>query len=151
MEKSNKKKKESKKPDDIKTKPDKTGEAAYTYDFVDSLVFTEDIEKLLSQINSTYNDLQERQKKLISEIITSKLYSSRYITPKLRDFTFRIIRKNGLSFVSDEMYDYCVSSGNALTQKEIGARNGRTEASVSRTLRNFQISLNDLIQSSTTG
>ena len=84
-------------------------------------------DEILRQIENAFTGLQERQKSLLSDLITSKLCPIILETLKEKNF----------SFVSSKMIERYISTGTVLSQKEIGVMYGKAEASICRTYKEF--------------
>lgn len=85
----------------------------------------EDKEELLDKMEKTFNSLQERQKPIVSDIMTIKLWLH------LEE------REKKYSFISKDVIKEWKKSGAFPTQRKIAEENERNEASVSRTVREF--------------
>lgn len=86
----------------------------------------EDKEELLDKIEKTFNSLQKRQKPIVSDIMTTKLW-----------LDLEEIEKK-YSFISKDAIEEWKKSGVLPTQREIAGKYERNEASVSRTVKDFQ-------------
>ena len=86
----------------------------------------EDKEELLDKIEKTFNSLQKRQKPIVSDIMTTKLW-----------LDLEEIEKK-YSFISKDAIEEWKKSGVLPTQREIAKKNNREETSVSRTVKDFQ-------------
>lgn len=96
-------------------------------DFVDKLTSREDAEEALRTIEEEYNRLQERQKAIVSDVMTKE------ICPAV-DYE-KILH---YSFVNKSMVQSWLKSGKLPTQREIAEKYGRNEASISRTRKEFR-------------
>ena len=85
-----------------------------------------DKEELLDKIEKTFNSLQKRQKPIVSDIMTTKLW-----------LDLEEIEKK-YSFISKDAIEEWKKSGVLPTQREIAKKNNREETSVSRTVKDFQ-------------
>lgn len=86
----------------------------------------EGIEELLVKIEEAFSSLQERQKPLISDILTLKICES-LINPDIERYTF----------LNQLIIDEWENFKKIPTQKEIAEKHGRKEASASRTFKGF--------------
>lgn len=84
------------------------------------------IETILSRIETVYESLQNRQKPIVSDMITIKICS--FLTDT---------RMRGFPFVSSSVMDEWIEYGTVPTQRDIAKKYGRDEASISRTVKNF--------------
>jgi hypothetical protein len=86
----------------------------------------EDIEELLHRLESAYGSLQERQKPIVSDMITARIC------------TFLTEAEAGrFTFISNSVMEKYKKDGSVLTQRDIAQKYGRDEASISRTVNNF--------------
>jgi hypothetical protein len=83
--------------------------------------------ELMAKIEKAFEKLQERQKTIISDLITSK------ICHLIAD----IWHDEYPSFISIEIMDLYISTGQILTQRDIAQKYNKLEASVSRTYKDF--------------
>ena len=86
----------------------------------------------LHKIENVFNDLQERQKPLLSYIITSKIACELFEKPELRTCVEQ------MSIFNPEAYYKTVASEFNLTMREISSHFGLKESSVSRSWRVFR-------------
>lgn len=93
----------------------------------DSLLEANNISEIISKIEKAFANLQERQKPIISDLITAKL------CPVIRE----ILCDNTPIFISRRVYEHYSKTGCILSQKEIGEYYNKAEASVSRTYKEF--------------
>ena len=98
----------------------------------DKLIQTEKFHKLIEELNEMFLTVQDRSRRLLSMLITSKIISEfdddyEKILP--------IIRKK--SFFNAELFERYLQDGKVLTARQIASLCGVTEQSASRTLRNF--------------
>lgn len=96
-------------------------------DFVDELASREDAEEALRTIEEEYNRLQERQKAIISDVMTKEICPA-VDCEKILHY----------SFVNKSMVQSWLKSGKLPTQREIAEKYGRNEASISRTRKEFR-------------
>ena len=93
---------------------------------VSHLETREGIEEVLEKIEEKYCRLQERQKALISDMMTVKVCT---------------FLENGqisrFSFINESVVQNWTRSGRLPTQREIAEKYGRSEASISRTMKEF--------------
>lgn len=86
----------------------------------------EDIQELLRRLERTYGSLQQRQKPIVSDMITAKIC------------TFLTEAEAGkFTFISDSVLERYRKNGTVPTQREIAQKYSRDEASISRTINNF--------------
>lgn len=86
----------------------------------------EDIQELLRRLERTYRSLQQRQKPIVSDMITAKMC------------TFLTEAEAGkFTFISDSVLERYRKNGTIPTQRDIAQKYGRDEASISRTINNF--------------
>ena len=86
----------------------------------------EDIEELLHRLESAYGSLQERQKPIVSDMITARIC------------TFLTEAEAGrFTFISNSVMEKYKKDGSVPTQRDIAQKYGRDEASISRTVNNF--------------
>ena len=83
---------------------------------------------ILNKIENAFNSLQERQKPIISDIITAKICD---IMNELK-ITYRKYR-----FINNDIFLVYRTTGYIPTQKEIAQKHNRDEASISRSVRQF--------------
>lgn len=100
--------------------------------YVDSDVLqVESIKEILDSIEHTFDQLQDRQKPMISMLATSKI--SLQIGEDMEIIEFF----KSKSFYDDSIYKESVSRGEQIQAKEIAVRFGVAEASISRTWKTF--------------
>lgn len=88
-----------------------------------------EVEELFVKIEKEFNKLQQRQKRLISKLITLKIADSLQASEELYEETIRY------SFFDMEAYD--MSKDGPLTNKAIASQCGVSEQSASRSLKTF--------------
>lgn len=111
------------------------GEEVSILDQIASEILTDqNIEKqeslldLMSLIDEIFTNLQERQRPIVSDLLTAK------IGIEIMDWFDEISR---FSFVNDEMLINIRETGVVPTQREIADKYKRNEASISRTMKEF--------------
>lgn len=86
----------------------------------------ENIEELFLRLEREYESLQQRQKPIVSDMITAKICS------------FLMEAETGrYTFVSDSVLERYRIDGTVPTQRDIAQKYGRDEASISRTIKGF--------------
>lgn len=90
------------------------------------------IRRILSQLDNFYNTLQERQKPLLSVVITFKLLDSEDATEWID-----LLDSGEYDFANRACIDFYRREKRILSQKEIAAKFDKIEASVSRTVNDF--------------
>lgn len=109
------------------------GEEISVFDYIEAsfdIDANEDIIVLLNKIEKVFSVLQERQKPLLSDLLTSKI-----LDVVLREEQY-LNQAKQLSFFSEKVYNSFIH-GKQLTAKEIAASYGISEQSVSRSFRRF--------------
>ena len=86
---------------------------------------------MLEKIDMIFSKRQERQKPLLSKLLTAKIVKQLIDYPEL----FVVAQKT--TFFSNEIYEQTVKHGNPPTAKEIGESLGLSEQSVSRSYKVF--------------
>lgn len=87
--------------------------------------------EILDALEEAFNQLQKRQREIVSELITAKLISERlYVF--LEEETL-----SNYEMISEAVTERWAHTGKVPTQKEIAAKHGRSEASVSRTMISY--------------
>ena len=99
-----------------------------------------DIEELLSSIDNVFMELQERQKPIISDVMTAKVI----------EFILEMHNIKQWSFINIEIME-AYSKGRLLTQRDIAIKHGRNEASISRTTKDFIKKLKERMDEDTYG
>lgn len=92
----------------------------------DMFINEENKKQVLDKIEKVFNSLQDRQKSLISDILTIKLWLDLDETDEK------------YSFINKDVIKEWKKSGVLPTQREIAGKYERNEASVSRTVKDFQ-------------
>ena len=86
----------------------------------------ENIKELMCRLEREYESLQQRQKPIVSDMITAKIC------------TFLTEAEAGrFTFVSDSVLERYRKDGTVPTQREIALKYSRDEASISRTVNTF--------------
>ncbi len=93
------------------------------------LLQAEDVHTVFNRIEEVYNKLQDRQKKIISDVITAK------ICDNLEDIC---IWAEHFDFINIEILERYKKTGEIPTQRDIAQKYNRDEASISRTLKQFK-------------
>lgn len=96
--------------------------------FVDELESDEEIEAIFQEIDKQYGCLQERQKGIVSDVITIR------VCP---DINWERIQQQQYSFLNKSIVENWLKNGKLPTQREIAEKYGRNEASISRTINKF--------------
>ena len=101
----------------------------------EALIQADKVSEILSRLETCYNSLQERQKPIISDLITAKLC--------------KIIFEDQIpiekyTFCNAEIWRIYLSGGTIPSQRDIAQKYNRNEASVSRTMREFLARLEKL-------
>ena len=86
----------------------------------------ENIKELLHRIEREYVSLQQRQKPIVSDMMTAKICA--FLTEA---------EAGRFTFVSDSVLERYRRNGTVPTQRDIAQKYGRDEASISRTVNNF--------------
>ena len=94
----------------------------------DSIIRKESLYDILEKIESAYNSLQDRQKKIISDVITAKICDT------IGDID--IVTKH-FEFINIEMFEKYKKIRKVPTQREIAEKYKRDEASISRSIKQF--------------
>lgn len=87
----------------------------------------EDVQELLAHIDAVFGGLQERQRPLVSELLTAR------VLPELEDFHLA----EEFRFVCPEIAEAYARTGAVPPQQSIADKYGRNAASISRTMRQF--------------
>lgn len=91
-----------------------------------SIEIAENIEELLNRLESAYGSLQERQKPIVSDMITARICT--FLTD---------VEAGRFTFISDSVMERYRMDGTIPTQREVAKKFGRDEASISRTVNTF--------------
>ena len=101
--------------------------------YTDSVIIEiEEALEYLKVIQSVFDTLQERQKPMMSKLITAKL------TLYVREDSSLLKFFQSMSFFDDDVFKECLLRGSALEAKEISRIFGVAEASISRSWRTFK-------------
>ena len=84
------------------------------------------VDELLDTIENTFTSLQERQKKIVSDTLTARIWT---MLSNEQAKTY--------CFISEEIIQICNETGQPPTQRAIAEKYGRDEASISRTVKEF--------------
>lgn len=84
--------------------------------------------ELLDQVEAAYSKVQERQKPIISDMLTIKIGLDIWEIEKLA---------KKYEFISSEISENIKHTGNVPTQRDIAEKYGKNEASISRTMKEF--------------
>lgn len=104
--------------------------------FEKQLESADSAEELFVKIEEAFTSLQDRQKPIVSDMITISIYSV---------FLDKEGTKKKYTFISDDVLKECFSFGTVPTQRSIAQKYGRDEASISRTVKEFLKKLKILI------
>ena len=96
--------------------------------FEQQLIAADQVQELLCRIEAAFSGLQNRQKPVVSDVLTSRLCA---VLPDLDRAAGRF------GFISKDVLKACMETGAAPTQHSIALKYGRDEASVSRTVNGF--------------
>ena len=99
-------------------------------------------EEVFSWLNDFYNTRQERQKPLLSAVITFKLLGSAYA-----DEWADLLCSGKYDFLNRECIDFYRREKRIPSQKEIGVFINKSEASISRTVNDFLKHFGEYLQS----
>lgn len=103
-------------------------------DMPDKAIISKDgLQELVKQIDAVFQTVQERQKKLLSLLLTIELV-------KALDYDFKAIVNllQIYTFFNKEILDWYDKNGDIPTAKQIGVICGVSEQSLSRTYKNFK-------------
>lgn len=90
------------------------------------------VKDFLQKIDAVFDSLQERQKAIISDVLTARIWS---------EFDERQLICEPYHFISRDIVEEYERTGVIPTQREIAEKHNRDEASVSRTMKIFEIKL----------
>lgn len=96
--------------------------------FEKQLESADSAEDFFAKIEKAFSSLQDRQKSIVSDMITIKIWLV------LLD---RQSTKKKYTFISDDVVQECLATGTVPTQRSIAQKYGRDEASISRTVKEF--------------
>lgn len=91
------------------------------------LLSSENVKEIMRAIDEAYDELQERQKPIISDLLTIRLCVEIENIDMVTSFRF----------INMEIYSLFINSGDLPTQKSVAEKYSRNEASVSRSLKIF--------------
>ncbi len=94
--------------------------------FEEELEIAEALQEKLKKIESVYDGLQERQKTIISDAITTRMLDKHTIEPSEK-----------YRFISRDICEEYRKTGRVPTQRTLASRHNRSEASFSRTVNEF--------------
>ncbi len=115
---------------------DRFDQIPYSYFMEDLLEETDQLTELLEKIESVFFGLQERQRPIISDALTVR------IAEAVVDMNIEIERYSFINRSVINDYNYL---GYLPTQRDIAEKHGRSEASISRTVREFIVKLKDKV------
>ena len=111
------------------------GEGYDIFDLVSSsgsveekLTQEENIYAVFEKIEMAYNGLQERQKKIVSDVITAKICDT------IEDINIAV---EHFDFINIEIFEKYKKTRRVPTQRDIAEKHKRDEASISRTAKEF--------------
>ena len=87
--------------------------------------------EVLYRVDEVYKSCQERQKKLLSRLLTAKL------VPEMDLTEYAISKLDSISFIDKQLIESFISGDDMSTARQIAAEFGISEQSVSRTLKTF--------------
>ena len=97
-------------------------------DVCGEIISAESSKELLDQVESVFCELQERQKPVVSAMMTIRI---------CKIICDNAISIEGYSFIDREIITDYIRKNYIPTQRDIAARFGKNEASISRTVREF--------------
>lgn len=97
----------------------------------DSIIELDTAKELLEKVDQVFQKRQERQKPLLSKLITAKISQQLQLDEKL----LAIVNK--MSFFDLDVFKTSIIQGSPPTAKDIGEKLGLSEQSVSRTFKEF--------------
>lgn len=113
-------------------------------DMPDKAIISKDgLQELVKQIDAVFQTVQERQKKLLSLLLTIELV-------KALDYDIKETKKllDGYAFFNTQMTEWYETHGDIPTAKRIGEICGVSEQSLSRTYKNFKEKLLSAVKTS---
>lgn len=120
------------------TYTDDEGNESSIFDYIASDKLTEDsiieldtAKELLQKVDEVFKKRQERQKPLLSKLITAKISQQLQSDEKL----LSIVKK--MAFFDFAVFEISIAQGYPPTAKEIGEKLGLSEQSISRTFKEF--------------
>lgn len=99
----------------------------------ETVILSDGLRELVVQIDKVFQTVQERQKKLLSLLLTAEIVKALEYDVKK---TVKLLR--GYSFFNTEIIDWYEKHGDIPTAKQIGETCGVSEQSLSRTYKNFK-------------
>ena len=99
----------------------------------EAIVLKDGLKELIAQIDKVFQTVQERQKKLLSLLLTAEIVKALEYDVKEAE---RVL--DGYSFCNMEIIDWHNKYGDIPTAKQIGELCGVSEQSASRTYKNFK-------------
>lgn len=102
----------------------------------EKIEMTDSVSDLLDLIERAFCGLQDRQKPIVSDIMTVKIMPVLTKDSEIHKYTF----------ISNDVINILDARGRCPTQKEIAEKYGRNEASISRTLKEFTLKLQILLR-----
>ena len=91
------------------------------------------LEEILDKVEYAYNEIQERQKAIVSDLLTVKIGTDILEIEKIH---------KKYSFISEDIRNLIIRTGNVPTQRDLAEKHGKNEASISRTLKDFLKKIN---------
>lgn len=102
----------------------------------DALIARESLSELIANIDDVFKTVQERQKRLLSLLLTTEIIKAIECDLKTADELLK-----ACAFCNKEIFAWCTNYGNIPTSKQIGEICGVSEQSISRTYKNFKVKL----------
>lgn len=99
----------------------------------EAIVLKDGLKELIVQIDNMFQTVQERQKKLLSLLLTVEILKALQYDVKEAESVL-----NGYSFFNMEIINWYKKYGDIPTAKQIGEHCGVSEQSLSRTYKNFK-------------
>ena len=94
----------------------------------EKVIQEENIYVILEKIEMAYKGLQERQKKIVSDVITTKICDT------IEDINIAV---EHFDFINVEIFENYKKTRRVPTQRDIAEKHKRDEASISRTAKEF--------------
>ncbi len=94
----------------------------------DEIGGAEDVTTWLKEIDSVFARIQERQKRIVSDLLTVRL---------CQQLPYQVLKHFQCNFLNYDIIETWYTTGEIPSQKAIAEKHGKREASVSRTLREF--------------
>lgn len=120
------------------TYTDDEGNKSSIFDYIASDKLTDDFiieldtaKEFLEKVDEVFQERQERQKPLLSKLITAKISQLLQSDGKL----LAIVNK--MNFFDSDVFETSITRGSPPTAKEIGEKLGLSEQSISRTFKEF--------------